>query len=289
MTPEQLLNKVRKIQIETHTLAHDLLAGSWHSAFKGQGLEFEEVREFQNGDDIRSVDWNVTARMGRPYIKRFREERELTVMLVVDCSFSTLFGSQNLSKKEFAAEVGAALAFTAIENHDKVGLVLFSDEVQLYLPPRKGSRHVLRVIRDLLTWEPKGKGTDYDKAISFLGGTLPKSAIVFFLSDFLTPLPEKKFAVLSKKHDLIMILTQDRMEKEFSNIGIAHMENLETGETHWIDTRAAAKKYAEERKKAQAALEKLCGRIGADLISLECGKPYLHPLQKFFKTRERVS
>jgi uncharacterized protein (DUF58 family) len=285
MKPQDVIKKIQTIQIHTELLAKDLLSGAWHSCFKGEGIEFEEVREYAQGDDFRTIDWNVTARMGNPYVKRFAEERELSVMLAVDISASTSFGSVGISKKDLALEVAATIAFTAIHNHDKVGLALFSDEVEHFLAPKKGNRHVLRVIRDLLAWEPKNRGTNFHSALSFLGGAFQKRGILFFLSDFMGELPEKSFSVMSLKHDLIFICIQDPGEVQLADLGITTLQDVETGRVATVDTKKMKESYKIQREKNLAATKSLADRIGAGFVLLECGKPYLEPLRKYFKKR----
>ncbi|MGA8164128.1 MAG: DUF58 domain-containing protein [Waddliaceae bacterium] len=286
--PRKVFEKIRHIQIRTAQFAEDIFAGAWHSAFKGQGMEFEEVREYQSGDDIRTIDWNVTARMSHPYIKVFREERELTVMLVVDVSASSRFGSHRQLKRDLIAEIGAVLAFSAIKNHDKVGLILFSQKVEKYIPPKKGIRHVLRVIRELLVFEPKHAGTDLADALSFLGGIQRKSCICFLISDFLCPEHAHECSLIANKHDLVSIAVSDPYELEFPNMEIVNVKDLETGEFSVVDS-SDQRVHAQFQKKAQERLgkvEQLMKRIGAGFIFIRTDRPYLDPLRKFFKMKE---
>lgn len=255
ISPE-VFKKIRKIQIHTTQLANDILAGAWHSAFKGQGMEFEEVREYLAGDDIRSIDWNVTARMHKPYVKVFREERELTVILLVDVSASSRFGSHNQLKKDLIAEIGAVLAFSAIKNNDNIGLILFSKTVEKYIPPKKGTRHVLRVIRELIAYEPQRKGTDLLSAFSFLGGILRRSAICFLVSDFLCPQPVHEFSLIAKKHDLISIAITDPCELDFPQMGLVNLRDLESGHSAVVDT-ANSTVNENFKQKGQARLSHL--------------------------------
>jgi len=285
--PQELIKKIRKIQINTNQFAKNMLAGAWHSAFKGRGMEFEEVREYQTGDEIRSIDWNVTARMNHPYIKVFREERELTVILLVDISTSSRFGSGNQLKKDLIAEVGAVLAFSAIKNNDKVGLILFSDKIEKYIPPSKGTRHVLRVIRELLAYEPAAKGTNLLNALDFTGSVLLKSSICFLISDFICQLNEKEMSIISSKHDLIAINVTDPYELQFPKMDFVHLLDLESGESDTIDTSNAMILTEFKRKSANRlkAVSTLMKKIGAGYIDLRTNEPYFEPVRKFFKLR----
>lgn len=286
---KDLLKTIQRIQIETGHLAEDLLAGSYKSAFKGQGIEFEEDREYQEGDDVRLIDWNVTTRMGKPFVKVFREEREITVMLVVDISPSSLYGSGAVSKREIITQIGALLAFSAIKNNDKVGLLLFTDQVELYVPARKGSRHVLRIIRELLAFEPKGKGTNLNQALHYLGNVIGRSMICFIISDFNTSDATKEMTLMAKKHDLISISVTDPQEINFPDVGLINLQDLETGETLVVDTsskqvRELLRKRTTERLTAHA---KLMRKIGAGNIDIMTDQPYVTAIRKFFKTRSK--
>lgn len=282
------LRRIRKIQIKMDHIATDLLAGMYKSAFKGRGIEFEEVREFQAGDEVRSVDWNVTARMGTPYVKLFKEERELTVILVCDISASNRFGSRNSLKSTVLSEIGAGLAFSGIKNQDKIGLLLFSDHVEHYLPPAKGTRHVLRLIRDLIAFKPTGKTTNLEAAFNYLGKVLPKKAVIFFLSDFLTSQDFSHEAkLIAAKHDLIAIAVQDPLETNFPNVGLLPVVDLETGQEDVIDTSSSSlnaqiKKESESIKKAA---ERQIEKSGGAWIAIATDVPYLVPLRKFFILR----
>lgn len=285
---KEIFKKIRNIEMHTTQLANDLLAGAWHSAFKGQGMEFEEVREYQTGDDIRSIDWNVSARMNHPYVKVFSEERELTVLLVVDVSASSRYGSNNQMKRDLIAEIGAALAFSAIKNNDNVGLILFSEEIEKYIPPKKGSRHVLRVIREVLAFEPKSRGTNLLNALHFVGNIQNRSSICFLISDFICPHHPKEMSLISKKHDLISIAVTDPSELQLPNMELVELRDLETGETRLIDTSNKSemvdfKKHSEQRLKS---FEKLMKKTGAGFIDIRTNKPYLPAIRKFFKQRE---
>lgn len=286
--PKELFKQIRRIEIATNRLAEDLLVGMYHSAFKGKGMEFEEVRAYVEGDDVRNIDWNVTARTHEPHIKNFREERELTVLLVVDVSASSYFGTKKKSKREWIAEIGGLLAFTAIKNNDKVGLLLFSDQVEKYLPPRKGLRHVLRVIRELLAFPPKSNGSDIKKALSFLGNVQKRRSVCFLLSDFLFPLEGEELAVTSRRHDLIALHILDPVEKAFPSIGLVNLKDLETGAMRYIDTadETLRKKAAEKFEDNLLAVKETMGRIGAGHVLINTSASYIEPLRKFFKLRK---
>lgn len=282
----EVFKKIRRIQIQTTHLANDLLAGAYRSAFKGKGMEFEEVREYQPGDDVRTIDWNVTARMRHPYVKNFREERDITVMLVVDISASSRFGSYKL-KSELIAEIGAVIAFSAIKNNDRIGLILFSDVVEKYIPPRKGTRHVMRLIRELLLNEPSHRKTNIAVALDFLGSVVPKSGVCFLISDFISPSYAHEAALTAKKHDFITIGITDPYELAFPKTGLIGLQDLETGETQTIDssdetTQETFKKNAAERLGTH---QRLMNKIGAGFIDLRTNQPYLPAIKKFFKIR----
>lgn len=284
---KDLLKTIRRIQIQTTHLATDLLAGAYKSAFRGKGIEFEEAREYQPGDEVRSLDWNVTARMGRPYVKSFREERELTVMLVVDVSASSRFGSVNRSKGELIAEIGAVLAFSAIKNNDKVGLLLFSDRVEKYLAPKKGSRHVLRVIRDLLVFEPEHRGTDLAGALAYFGKVNRRRGICFVISDFLCGSYEQEISLLAKEHDVIAISVNDPYERRLPPMSLMTLADLENGGLAVIDTSDGQlrERYEASAAKRAEAHQKLMKKIGAGYIAVGTDQSYVKALQKFFKLR----
>lgn len=288
MTPNELLKKIRRIHIRTMHMADDVFAGQYHSAFKGQGMEFEEVREYQPGDEIRSIDWNVTARQGRPFIKRFREERELTVMLLVDVSASQEFGSRDQLKRELAAEIGATLAFSAIKNNDKVGLIGFSDRIERYIKPDKGTRHVLWVIRELLALEPKGRGTDIAGALDYMNRVLRRRSVVFVVSDFLARPFEKPLRAARRRHDVIPIAVSDAREREWPKTRFVELVDSETGQ--WITVDASSRSFREEiRRRAEAAIaarRDMFKRMQADCIELQTGESIAEPLTRFFRARE---
>ncbi|QOJ13576.1 MAG: DUF58 domain-containing protein [Planctomycetia bacterium] len=288
MVPAEILKKVRRIQITTRALVNDVLAGQYHSAFKGRGMEFEEVREYQPGDDVRSIDWNVTARTGRPFIKSFREERELTVLLVVDVSGSLEFGTHSEFKSELAAQIGATLALSAIRNNDKVGALLFSDRVERFIPTRKGSRHVLRLIRELLYHEPQGRGTDVALALRAAEGVLNRRGVVFVLSDFASPGFSAPLRVLRRRHDVIPIMVEDRLERELPAVGLIEVIDPETGMQRVIDTRSAALRRGVARAAAERRerLRSEFGRLGIRSIELRTGESFVHPLRRYFADRQ---
>ena len=286
---QNLYKKIHRIQILSTQLATDVLAGAYRSAFKGLGMEFEEVREYQTGDDIRSIDWNVTARMNHPYIKKFQEERELTVILVVDVSASLRFGSRDQLKSEVVAEIGAALAFSAIKNHDKVGLILFSEIIEKYVPPGKGVRHVLRIIRELLVFKPKQRGSNLKGALAFLGRVQRKAGICFVLSDFLCSDYAHEAALIAQKHDLISICLTDPYENVFPKISLVSLADLESRETSLLDTSVnqTQSQFKEETTLRIKRNKQLMHKLNAGFIEVHTYKPYMLPLRKFFKLRER--
>ncbi len=288
-TPAEILKKIRALEIKTRGWVETAFAGDYHSVFKGRGMNFEEVREYQPGDDIRAIDWNVTARLGNAFVKKFTEERELTVMLVVDVSASGNFGSVAQSKRELAAEVACVLAFSAIRNNDKVGLILFSDQVELFIPPKKGRSHTLRVIREILFFEPVGRGTDPTLALDYLNKIVTRRAVVFFVSDFQTGDFSRALAVTARRHDFIAIHVQDEREKVLPNIGFITLEDAETGEQIVINTgdRGTRTRFAEIAETQRTELNRTLRRNNIDAISLRTGEDYLIPLRSFFKQRER--
>jgi uncharacterized protein (DUF58 family) len=313
MIPREILKKIRQIELRTNRLVSETLAGQYHSVFKGQGMNFEEVREYQPGDEVRSIDWNVTARMNHPFVKKFVEERELTLMLVVDVSGSGLFGSGTQSKRELAAEIASVLAFSAIRNNDKVGLILFSDEVEKFIPPRKGRKHVLRVIREVLFFEPERRGTDLNGALEFLMRVTPHRAIAVIISDFigspaepsktrssrirpqmmlLESLAQASFPMLrqaNRRHDVVAVQIADRFELELPALGRLVFNDAETGEVVEVNTGDARKRggFAERQARAQTDLARLFRSGGIDAIQLRTDQPYGTALARFFETRER--
>ncbi len=287
--PKEILNKIRRLELRTRRLVNSSFAGQYHSVFKGRGMNFEEVREYNPGDEIRSIDWNVTARMNTPYVKKYTEERELTVMLLVDVSASGTFGSVSLSKRELAAEVAAILAFSAINNNDKVGLLLFSDEVELYIPPKKGRLHTLRLIREMLYFEPKRKGTNLGIALEYLNKVISRRSVVFVISDFMAPDYTTPFSVASRRHDVVAMPVVDPGEEVLPDVGLITFEDAETGEQIEINTSSAAVRnaFAEQEEKRRKDLAKLFGSRGVDVVPLVTNQDYLAPLRTFFARRER--
>ncbi len=288
--PRDILKKIRHIELKTRKLVSTAFAGQYRSVFKGRGMNFEEVREYQAGDEVRAIDWNVTARMGHPFIKKFTEERELTVMLVVDVSASGNFGSVNLSKREMAAEVACLLAFSAIRNNDKVGLILFSDHVEHFIAPRKGSSHTLRLIRDILFFEPQGRGTDPSAALAYLNRVATRKAVVFLLSDFDAPGDfSRELSMTARRHDLIAMPISDPREEELPDAGIVTFEDAETGELIAINTshRGVRKRHAQTMEKRTAKLNTLLRKHRIDSIRLRTDDDYLPALRTFFRVRER--
>jgi len=323
MIPREILKKIRQIELRTNRIVTETLAGQYHSVFKGQGMNFDEVREYQPGDDVRAIDWNVTARMNHPFIKKFVEERELTLMLVVDVSGSGLFGSRGQSKRELAAEIASVLAFSAIRNNDKVGLILFSDEVEKFIPPRKGRSHVLRVIREVLFFEPKRRGTDLNAALEFLLRVQSHKAITVIVSDFLgspvaaTPssrnklgggsgaatrprphlmslesLAQASFTMLrqaNRKHDVVAVQVSDPHELELPNLGRLIFQDAETGQIVEVNTGEARKRaaFAERQTKSQSEVARLFRRAGIDAMQLRTDQEYGPTLARFFENREK--
>lgn len=287
--PKEILKKIRRIELRTRRLVNSMFAGQYHSVFKGRGMNFEEVREYAPGDEIRSIDWNVTARMNAPYIKKYTEERELTVMLLVDVSASGIFGSVELSKRELAAEVASILAFSAINNNDKVGLILFTDRIELFIPPKKGRLHTLRLIREMLYFEPEGRGTDLAGALDYLNLVVSRRSVVFMISDFLAPDFTKALTVSSKRHDLVAMPVIDKGESELPNVGIITLEDAETGEQIDVNTSSKAVRRAlrEINEDRLADLEYLLRSRRVDIVRLTTTEDYLIPLRNFFEQRER--
>ena len=287
MIPREILKKVKRIEIQTRGLVNNFFGGEYHSVFKGRGMTFSEVREYQPGDDIRLIDWNVTARSGNPFIKVFEEERELTVFLIVDISASGIFGSRSQLKKNIGAEIASVLGFSAIKNNDKVGLILFSDEVVKYLPPKKGKSHVLRVIRELLYTTPDGDGTSIKNALEFLMKVSKRKSVVFLLSDFLDKEYWDSVRVVNRKHDLIGIKIYDPFENDLPNIGMLKVEDPETGSMFWIDTSYVPdlQKMNNDNIRSLSDLEKESAKIGLDFISISTTEDYIEPLMNFFKRR----
>ncbi|MEI6337938.1 MAG: DUF58 domain-containing protein [Verrucomicrobiota bacterium] len=289
MIPREYLRKIRKIEIRTSQLAQDLLTGAYHSVFRGRGMDFEEVREYQPGDDVRLIDWNVTARTGVPHIKKYREERELSMVVLVDVSASDQLGSGTQSKKELAAEVASTLAFSASQNGDKIGLLLYSDEVESFIPPRKGRSHVFRIIREILYFRPARRGTSLKAALHYLNLVFSHPAVIFVISDFLDEGYEKALRVTNQKHDVIAVSIFDRRELELPDVGLIALEDAETGEVVEVDTsnRALREKFAAEAAEQRRLRQQWLKRTGLDVIEMETGKPYHIALKNFFLKRIR--
>ena len=289
MIPREILKKVRRVEITTRGLVNEVFSGEYHSAFKGRGMSFAEVREYQYGDDIRSIDWNVTARAGTPFVKIFEEERELTVMLVVDVSASGDFGTSGQMKGEVAVEICALLAFSATKNNDKVGLIIFSDRIEKFVPPRKGRRHVLRVLRELFYHEPEGRGTDVALALDYLNHVVRRRAVVFLVSDFMAPEFVRPLAVAGRRHDLVAIRMGDRREAEMPPLGYVEFEDAETGERLLVNT--SNKRFRGEWEalvtRTRADQDRAFRRSRVDVIDIQTAEPYERPLMRFFKERER--
>jgi uncharacterized protein (DUF58 family) len=288
MDPKELLKSVRRIEIRTSHLVNDALAGQYHSAFRGRGMEFEEVRPYAMGDDVRTIDWNVSARYGEPFVKVFREERELTVLLVVDVSASQEFGTVRRFKRELVAELGATLAFSAIKNNDKIGLLLFTDRVEKLVPPRKGTGHVLRVIRELLAYEPQGRGTDVAAALDHVNRIARRRSVVFVVSDFQAAGYEQPLRIAKRRHDVILIDVADPAERGLPSVGLVELVDNETGRRVVVDTasRRWRRRHAEETARSAQTRAALLRQMKVDVIELRTGAPIVEPLVRFFRRRE---
>ena len=287
MEASELLKKVRKIEIKTRGLSSNIFAGQYHSAFKGRGMAFSEVREYQYGDDIRNIDWNVTARFNHPFVKVFEEERELTVMLVIDVSGSRNFGTAMRTKRELITEIAAVLSFSAIQNNDKIGAILFSNKVEKFIPPKKGRTHILRIIRELLEFEPQEKTTDVSEALRYLTNAIKKKSISFLLSDFISPNFDDAIRIASRKHDLIALQVYDPREVEIPPVGLIKLQDAETGAWKWVDTsdemtRRAYKVWWQNR---QQNLMQIFRKSGVDNASIRTNEDYIKPLINIFKKR----
>ena len=289
MSATELLKKVRKIEIKTKGLSNHIFAGEYHTAFKGRGMAFSEVREYQPGDDIRSIDWNVTARFNNPYVKVFEEEREMTVMLLVDVSASKDFGTQQQMKQELVTELGAVLAFSAIQNNDKIGVIFFSDQVEKFIPPKKGKSHILRIIRELIAFEPEHNGTDIGEALRYFNNVIKKRAVCFLISDFMNEGFEAPLRIANKKHDLVAVRINDIREEELPNVGLVQMKDAEKGNIEWIDTssKTIRTQFKANYLKHQAELQQLFRSSGVNTINIRTDEDYVKPLISFFKRREK--
>lgn len=289
MIPKELFKKIRHLEIRTKGLVENIFGGEYHSAFKGRGIEFAEVRPYQFGDDVRSIDWNVTARMDTPYVKTFEEERQQTLMLAVDISGSENFGSQRMLKREMAADISALIAFSAIQNNDNVGLLLFSDEIELFVPPKKGRRHVLRLIRELFAHETQSRCTDISVALEHLLHVLKRRSIAILISDFMDDGFEHPLKALSQRHDTIAIQLTDVREQELPPVGLVTLTDAETGESVTVDARSerARQFFAEQNRKRQQRLDETFRRIGLDSVRIRTDEGYVEPLVRFFRHRNR--
>lgn len=289
MLTKELLKQVRQIEIKTKGVVNQVFSGEYHSVFKGRGMEFSEVREYQFGDDIRNIDWNVTARFGHPFIKIFEEERELTVMLLVDLSGSLVFGSIEKTKQQIAAELSAILAFSAMKNNDKVGLILFTDRIEKFVPPRKGRTHVLRIIREVLSFEPEGKGTNIKAALEYMNNAIKKRSIVFLISDFMDNGYEKILRTVGRKHDFIGVVLTDEKENLIPKVGLIKLQDAETGQERYIDTsdEAFQKWFVRSRLENYEKRRSLFIKSRLDSINIQTNQSYIKPLIEFFRLRER--
>ncbi len=287
MEATELLKKVRKIEIKARGLTRQVFAGEYHSAFKGRGISFSEVREYQYGDDIRSIDWNVTARFNHPYVKVFEEERELTVMLLVDVSGSGNFGTRGSLKREQITEIAAVLAFSAINNNDKIGVMFFSDRVEKFISPQKGKKHILRIIRELLDFEPDSTKTSLDEPLRYLTNAIKKKCTAFIISDFIAPGFERSLRVASNKHDIVGLRVSDKMEKEIPDLGLVYLDDPETGKRLWLDTslKSVRLKIRDSWEKDSRELKDVFAKCGVDNINIFTGDDYVRPLINLFKKR----
>jgi uncharacterized protein (DUF58 family) len=288
METTELLKKVRKIELKTRGLSNQLFSGEYHSAFKGRGMTFSEVREYQPGDDIRTIDWNVTARLNHPYVKVFEEERELTVMLLVDVSRSESFGTNKQQKRDLITELCAVLAFSAIQNNDKTGVIFFSDRIEKFIPPKKGKSHILRIIRELIEFEPVGRGTDIRQALRYCTNVVKKRSIAFLISDFLADNFEDALKVAGRKHDLVAIRIYDRMEMDLPDAGLVRLVDPESGTMQWVNTSSAAVRqiYRQNARIHEKNIRDIFKRSGIDNTHIETGENYIKPLMNLFRKRE---
>lgn len=289
METSELLKKVRKIEIKTRGLSNQIFSGEYHSAFKGRGMTFSEVREYQAGDDIRTIDWNVTARFNHPYVKVFEEEREMTVMLLVDVSASGEFGTKKQLKQELITELCAVLAFSAIQNNDKIGVIFFSDIIEKFIPPKKGKSHILRIIRDLIEFKPKHKKTDLQIALRYLTNVIKKRSVTFVISDFMANDFNDAIKIANKKHDIVALRIYDNREKELPNVGLIKMIDAETGTLKWIDTsdKNVRNHFNTAAKKSDTYLNDLFNKSGIDSTNINTSESYVKPLINLFKKRDR--
>lgn len=287
METSELIKKVRKIEIKTRGLSKNIFAGEYHSAFKGRGMTFAEVREYQYGDDIRSIDWNVTARFGHPYIKVFEEERELTVVLLIDVSGSREFGTVTQLKKDIFTEVAATLAFSTIQNNDKIGVIFFSDKIEKFIPPKKGKKHVLHIIRELIDFQPTSNKTDIAGALRYFTNAIKKSSTAFIISDLMDSNFEKELTIAGRKHDVVALQVYDIRETELPDVGLIKLKDAETGERIWVDTsdKRLRTTYKHAWGESQLAIQKSFTKSGVDLVSMSTSDDYVRALMKLFKMR----
>ena len=287
MVDEEIIKKVRRIEIKARGLSQQMFSGEYHSAFKGRGMAFSEVREYQYGDDVRNIDWNVTARLAHPYVKIFEEERELTVMLLVDVSGSGRFGTHNQFKEELAAEVAATLAFSAISNNDKVGVILFSDRIEKFIPPKKGRSHILRIIRELITFRPQSGGTDISQALGYFTNVIKRRCTAFLLSDFYDRGYSDALKLAAGKHDIVALRLVDRREEKLEDLGLVKFYDPESTETLWVDTGSSAVRHAVDTRTAELTrqTEQLMRRYGIDMATLHTGEDFVKPLKNLLARR----
>ncbi len=288
METNELLKKVRKIEIKTRRLSRNLFAGEYHSAFKGKGMTFSEVREYQYGDSIRNIDWNVTARFNHPFIKVFEEERELTVILMIDVSNSKIFGTRLQSKDELITELAALLSFSAIQNNDKIGVIFFSDQVEKFIPPKKGRSHILRIIRELIEFKPENKQTNLSEALRFLSNAIRKKCTTFIISDFIDSGYDEALQIAARKHDVIALKVYDQRERDLPNVGLIKLKDAETGQFQWVDTSSKRIRQAYQQwwNQQQQREKELFNKAGIDSTSLETGKDYVLSMMQLFKKRD---
>jgi len=288
VTAKEIFKKVRKIEIKTRGLSNQIFAGQYHSSFKGRGMAFSEVREYQYGDDVRNIDWNVTARFNKPFIKVFEEEREMTVMLLIDVSASNQFGTTASFKQDVITEISAVLSFSAIKNNDKVGVIFFSDKIEKFIPPKKGSTHILRIIRELVDFKATSKGTDIAEALKFLTNAIKKRCTAFVLSDFRSPSFIDALKIANNKHDLMAVRVFDKRENQIPNVGLIQVKDAETGDMRWIDTssNSVRRYYAEEADKLERYTQESFKKSGVDMAEVNTGQDYVKPLIAMFKKRE---
>ena len=287
MSTIELLKKVRKIEIKTKGLSNHIFSGEYHTAFKGKGMAFSEVREYQPGDDVRSIDWNVTARYNSPFVKVFEEEREMTVILLIDVSGSSDFGTQTQLKREVATEIAAVLSFSAINNNDKIGVLFFSDKIEKFIPPKKGKSHILRIIRELITFESENKKTNIEVALKYFNNVIKKRAVCFILSDFMDTNFDKSLKIARNKHDIIALRIHDEREETLPNVGLIKVEDAESGQTRWMDSsnKQVRTNYNNNYREFEKDLKQTLQSSGVDHINIKTGKDYIKPLMSFFKNR----